>query len=48
MLMVVPTAVLVVLGAAMGIAGAPIWALSERAAADLLDPTAYIRSVLAP
>ena len=48
MLMVVPTAVLVVLGAAMGIAGAPIWALSERAAADLLDPSAYIRSVLAP
>jgi len=44
----VPTAVLVILVAALGIAGAPIWALSERAAADLLDPSNYIRAVLAP
>jgi multicomponent Na+:H+ antiporter subunit D len=45
-LMVVPTAVLVLLGVAMGIGGAPIWALSQRAAADLLEPSAYIRAVM--
>jgi len=47
-LMVVPTTVLVALGVAMGLAGAPIWALSQRAATDLLDPGNYIRAVLRP
>jgi multicomponent Na+:H+ antiporter subunit D len=47
-LMVVPTALLVLAGVAMGVFGAPLWELSERAAADLLDPTGYVEAVLRP
>jgi multicomponent Na+:H+ antiporter subunit D len=45
-LMVMPTIVLVVLTVAIGLAAGPLLALSERAAADLLDTTAYIHAVL--
>ncbi len=47
-LMVVPTALLVLAGVAMGVLGAPLWELSERAAADLLDPNGYVEAVLRP
>ena len=47
-LMIVPTAVLALGGVVLGVWGAPLWELSERAAADLLDPSAYIQRVLAP
>jgi multicomponent Na+:H+ antiporter subunit D len=45
-LMVVPTAVLVALTLAIGLAAGPLLALSDRAAADLLDPASYISAVL--
>ncbi len=45
-LMVLPTAALVLLGICLGVFGAPLWELSERAAVDLLDPQVYIRAVL--
>lgn len=47
-LMVVPTALLVLAGVAMGVFGAPLWRLSERAAGDLLDPSVYVEAVLRP
>lgn len=45
-LMVVPTVVLLLGGLALTVAAGPILRLCERAAADLLDPTAYIHAVL--
>jgi multicomponent Na+:H+ antiporter subunit D len=45
-LMVVPTIVLVGLTVAVGIAAGPLFELSERAAADLLDPSLYVERVL--
>jgi len=42
LLMTVPTAVLVAAVVVIGVFGGPIFGLSERAAADLLDPTAYL------
>ncbi|MGH9119821.1 MAG: Na+/H+ antiporter subunit D [Acidimicrobiales bacterium] len=47
-LMVLPTVALVVLTVAIGVAAGPLLALSDRAAADLLDPAGYIRAVLHP
>jgi multicomponent Na+:H+ antiporter subunit D len=47
-LMLVPTAVLAVLTLAIGVAAGPLYELSERAAAELLDPTAYRTAVLGP
>ena len=44
--MVVPTAVLAALTIAIGVASGPLYDLSERAAADLLDPSAYVAVVL--
>lgn len=46
LLMVVPTAVLAALTIAIGVAAGPLYDLSERAAADLLDPSAYVSVVL--
>ncbi len=43
--MVAPTAVLVALTVAIGLAAGPLYDLSERTAADLLDPAAYIEAV---
>jgi multicomponent Na+:H+ antiporter subunit D len=45
LLMVVPTAVLAVLTLAIGLAAGPLYDLSLRAAADLLDPAAYVAVV---
>ncbi len=45
-LMIGTTAALAALSIAIAVAGGPLYELSERAAQDLLDPTAYIRSVL--
>jgi multicomponent Na+:H+ antiporter subunit D len=45
LLMVVPTALLVGLTIAIGLAAGPLYDLSLRAAADLLDPSAYIAEV---
>ncbi len=45
-LMVVPTAALTALGLAVALFAGPLYALSERAAADLLDSTVYVRAVL--
>lgn len=47
-LMVLPTAVLGVAGLVIGLAAAPLYRLSERAAVDLLDTEAYITAVLDP
>lgn len=47
-LMVVPTALLVVLGLGVALCAGPLYALSERAAGDLLDPSGYIQAVLGP
>ncbi len=44
-LMVVPTAVLVVLGLVIAVAAGPLYDLSHRAAADLLDSTGYLEAV---
>ena len=46
--MVAPTALLVVLGLAIALAGAPLYRYSVRAATDLLDPALYISTVLGP
>ena len=46
--MVAPTALLVALGLAIALAGAPLYRYSVRAAADLLDPVLYITTVLGP
>jgi multicomponent Na+:H+ antiporter subunit D len=45
-LMLVPTATLAVLTAVIGIAGGPLYDFSQRAAIDLVDPSAYIETVL--
>jgi multicomponent Na+:H+ antiporter subunit D len=45
-LMIVPTAVLVAISLAIMIAAGSLFALSERAAHDLLDPSSYVRAVL--
>lgn len=44
--MIVPTAVLVLGGVALGIFAGPVYDLSERVAHDLLDPAAYLTGVL--
>lgn len=44
--MVLATGALVVLGLAIALTSGPLWDLSARAAADLLDPSAYIEAVL--
>jgi multicomponent Na+:H+ antiporter subunit D len=46
-LMVLPTAAMVALGLAIAVAGGPLYAFSQRAAADLLDPATYVRAVQA-
>jgi multicomponent Na+:H+ antiporter subunit D len=48
LLMVAPTALLVALGLAIALAGAPLYRYSVRAAADLLDPAIYVTTVLGP
>jgi multicomponent Na+:H+ antiporter subunit D len=48
LLMVVPTAALVVCSLAIAAAAGPVYALSERTARDLLDRDAYIQEVLDP
>jgi multicomponent Na+:H+ antiporter subunit D len=45
-LMILPTAALAVLAVAIGLAAGPLYDLTERAAQDLLDPTAYVQAVL--
>jgi multicomponent Na+:H+ antiporter subunit D len=45
-LMVAPTAALTALGLAVALFAGPVYALSERAAVDLLDGTVYVRAVL--
>ena len=45
-LMVVPTALLVLGGVALGIFAGPVYDLSERIARDLLEPSAYLTGVL--
>ena len=45
LLMVVPTAALAAATLAIGLAAGPLYDLSARAAADLLDPTAYLTAV---
>jgi multicomponent Na+:H+ antiporter subunit D len=47
-LMVLPTATLVAVSLAIAFAAGPLYALAERAAADLLDPASYVREVLGP
>jgi multicomponent Na+:H+ antiporter subunit D len=47
-LMVTPTAVLVAATLAVAVAAGPLYSLSQRAAAELLDRQAYIDKVLAP
>ena len=44
--MVVPTAVLAVLTLAIGLGAGPLYRLSDRAAADLVDPARYRDAVL--
>jgi multicomponent Na+:H+ antiporter subunit D len=44
--MLLGTAALVVLSLAVAVAAGPLYALSERAAANLLDTTAYVTAVL--
>jgi multicomponent Na+:H+ antiporter subunit D len=46
LLMVAPTAALAALTLAIGLAAGPIYDYSVRAAADLLDPSAYVTEVL--
>jgi multicomponent Na+:H+ antiporter subunit D len=48
LLMVLPTAVLVVCSLGIAVAAGPVYALSERAAHDLLDRRTYIEDVLDP
>ncbi len=45
-LMVVPTVALVVVSLAIAVAAGPLYALSERAATDLLNPIGYVQAVL--
>jgi multicomponent Na+:H+ antiporter subunit D len=45
-LMVIPAALLVVCSLAIAVAAGPLFSLSERTAADLLDPTRYVSEVL--
>jgi multicomponent Na+:H+ antiporter subunit D len=45
MLMMVPTALLVVGVVAIGVFGGPVYDLAVRAAVDVLDPTAYLGAV---
>jgi multicomponent Na+:H+ antiporter subunit D len=45
-LMVAPTAALTALSLAVALFAGPVYALSERAAVDLLDGTVYVRAVL--
>jgi multicomponent Na+:H+ antiporter subunit D len=45
-LMVVPTIALAVLSVAIAIAAGPLYGLSQRAAVDLLDTSAYTQAVL--
>jgi multicomponent Na+:H+ antiporter subunit D len=45
-LMVAPTAILAIVSIGMTLAAGPLYAFSERAAADLLDPSAYRHVVL--
>jgi multicomponent Na+:H+ antiporter subunit D len=45
-LMILPTAVLVAVSLTIMVAAGALFALSERAAHDLLDPSGYIRAVL--
>ena len=47
-LMLVPTAVLAALTLAIGVGAGPLYDLSDRAAADLVDPNHYIEAVLVP
>jgi multicomponent Na+:H+ antiporter subunit D len=47
-LMVVPTLALGLVTLGLGIAAGPVYQFSERAAADLIDPTTYVRAVLGP
>jgi formate hydrogenlyase subunit 3/multisubunit Na+/H+ antiporter MnhD subunit len=44
--MIAPTAVLAALTLAIGLAAGPLYDLSLRTAADLLDPHAYVTVVL--
>ena len=46
LLMILPTAALAALTLALGLAAGPLYDLSLRAAADLLDPQAYVTEVL--
>lgn len=47
-LMVVPTAALATITLAVALAAGPIYAFSERTAAELLTPSAYVDAVLRP
>ncbi len=47
-LMLAPTAVLAALTLAIGVGAGPLYDLSDRAAADLVDPNHYIEAVLTP
>jgi multicomponent Na+:H+ antiporter subunit D len=44
--MVAPAVLLVVCSLAIAVAAGPLFALSERTAADLLHPTRYVQEVL--
>ena len=44
--MIVPTATLVAVSLAIMVLAGSLFALSERAAQDLLDPSSYVRAVL--
>ena len=44
--MVVPTVALIVVSLTMMVAAGPLYSFSERAASDLLDPSAYRQAVL--
>ena len=46
--MVAPTAALVVVSLAIAVLAGPLYDLSERAAQDLLDPSAYVEAVFEP
>ncbi len=46
LLMITPTAILVVSSLAIAAAAGPIYAFSERTAAELLDPTGYVAEVI--
>jgi multicomponent Na+:H+ antiporter subunit D len=46
--MVGSTATLVVMSIVIAVGAGPLYALSERAAAELVDPNTYIDAVLRP